>query len=267
LKPHASVLSALIMTLLIPVSAVAQQTQGGPGTPSTKTTIDRQQMPIKVLCTRALRTSVLELATRFEQMSGHKVDLDVDPSGKLVARVRDGERADLLIANAPNIDSLIEDRKIAGSRFDLARAEVGLAVRLGAPKPDISSAETVKHALLAAKAVAYVPGGLSGNIFEAALDKLGIAQEIKSKAKLGAPAAGFVARGEADIAAQQISELIAVQGVELLGPLPLALGGTTQFSIGILVGAAQPGVAKAFVKFLTSDEAARVIKTKGLTPG
>ncbi|MBI4274409.1 MAG: molybdate ABC transporter substrate-binding protein [Rhizobiales bacterium] len=222
---------------------------------------------IKVLCTQALRTSVTELAPRFERATGHKVDVSVAPSGKLVARVRDGEQADFLIANAPNIDGLQKDGKISGTRIDLARAQVGLAVRIGAPKPDISSPEAVKRALLAAKAVAYVAGGLSGNIFEAALDKLGIAHEIKAKAKAGAPAAGFVARGEADIAAQQISELIAVQGVELVGPLPAELGGTTQFSMGLLASAKERSTAEAFMKFLRSEEAAGVIKAKGLTPG
>jgi molybdate transport system substrate-binding protein len=124
----------------------------------------------------------------------------------------------------------------------------------------------VKRVLLEAKAVAYSPGGLSGAIFETALDKLGIAQDIKAKAKLGSPAAAFVARGEADIAAQQISELIAVQGVELVGPLPAELGGTTQFSLGILVGAGQSDLARKLVEFLKSDEAAEVIAAKGLTP-
>jgi molybdate transport system substrate-binding protein len=222
--------------------------------------------PLKVLCTQALRTSLLELAPRFEQANGLKVELSIAPSGKLVARVRDGETADLLIANAPNIDALIKEGKVAGSRIDLARAEVGLAVRAGSPKPDISSAEGVRRALLQAGAVAYSPGGLSGTIFEAALDRLGIAQEVKAKAKLGAPAAAFVARGEADIAAQQISELIAVQGVELVGPLPAELGGTTQFSLGILVGAGQSDLARKLVEFLKSDEAAEVIAAKGLTP-
>jgi len=226
-----------------------------------------QPASLKVLCTQALRTSLLELAPRFEQSSGVKVELSIAPSGKLVTRVRDGERADVLIANAPNIDSLIQDGKIAGARIDLARAEVGLSVRAGAAKPDISSAEAVKRALLAAKAVAWSPAGLSGTIFEAALDKLGIAAEIKAKAKLGAPAAAFVARGEADIAAQQISELIAVAGAELVGPLPPELGGTTQFSLGILAQAPQSDVARAFAAFLKSEEASRVIQAKGLTPG
>ena len=225
------------------------------------------QLTIKILCTQALRTSLLELAPRFEQASGAKVELSIAPSGKLVARVRGGEAADVLIADAPNIDSLLEEGKVSRARVDVARAEVGLAVRAGAPKPDISQAEAVKLALLVSGPVAWSPGGLSGRIFEAALDRLGIAEQIKAKAKLGSPAAAFVARGEAEIAVQQISELIAVPGVELVGPLPPALGGVTQFSVGVLATAGQPDIAKRFVDFLKSDEAARVITAKGLTPG
>ena len=226
-----------------------------------------QPASLIILCTQALRTSLLELAPRFEQRSGMKIDLAIAPSGKLVERVRGGEYVDLLIANAPNIDSLIQDGKVAGARIDLARAEVGLSVRAGATKPDISSAEAVKRVLLAAKAVAWSPGGLSGTIFEAALDKLGITAEVKAKAKLGAPAAAFVARGEADIAAQQISELIAVAGADLVGPLPPELGGTTRFSLGILAQAPQADAARAFAAYLRSEEASRVIREKGLTPG
>src|SRR5262245_27516142 len=123
-----------------------------------------EPLPLKVLCTQALRTRLLELAPRFEQASGTKIELNIAPSGKLVARVRDGETADVLIANAPNIDALIKEGKVAGARIDLARADVGLAVRAGSPKPDISSVEGVKRALLEAGAVAYSPGGLSGVI-------------------------------------------------------------------------------------------------------
>src|SRR5262249_36057264 len=116
-------------------------------------------------------------------------------------------------------------------------------------------------------AVAWSPGGLSGTIFEAALEKLGITDQVKGKAKLGSPAAGFVARGEADLAAQQISELIAVEGVELLGPLPAELEATTQFSMGLIATAAQPQLARTFIDFLKSPESADVIKAKGLQPG
>lgn len=222
---------------------------------------------IRVFCTQALRTSLQELAPRFEKATGHKVTLEVAPSGQLVKRTRAGDTADVLIANAPNLDDLIRDGKVAGSRADIARAQVGLAIKAGGPRPDISTPEAVKRALLTAKAVAYVEGGLSGTLFEAALKKLGILDEVKGKAKIGSPAAGFVVRGEADIAAQQISELVAVPGAELLGPLPAELDGTTQFSAGVLADAKEAAVARALIDFLRTAEAQAVIKDKGLTPG
>ena len=222
---------------------------------------------IKVFCTQALRTSLLELAPRFEQATGHRVTLEVAPSGQLVKRINSGESADLLIANADNIDSLIKDGKIAGTRIDVARAQVGIAVKAGASRPDISTPDAVKQALLNAKAVAYVAGGLSGAAFERVLTTLGIADEVKAKAKLGSPAAGFVVRGEADIAVQQISELIAVQGAELVGPLPPQLDQVTQFSMGVLTGAKESDIAKALIAFLQAPDAQAVIRAKGLTPG
>jgi molybdate transport system substrate-binding protein len=222
---------------------------------------------ITVFCTQALRTSLLELAPRFEKASGHKVRLEVAPSGQLVKRVRSGEAADLLIANAPNIDELIKDGKVTGARTDIARAQVGLAIKAGAPRHDISTPDAVKRALLEAKAVAYVEGGLSGTLFETALKQLGIFDQVRKKAKIGSPAAKFVVSGEADLAAQQISELIAVQGAELLGPMPAELGVMTQFSVGMLAEAKEAGVAKALIDFLKTPEAQAVIREKGLTPG
>jgi molybdate transport system substrate-binding protein len=222
---------------------------------------------VTVFCTQALRTSLLDLAPRFEAATGHKVNLVVAPSGQLVKKVQAGEIADLLIANAGNIDALIKDRKVTGDRIDIARAQVGLSIKAGAPKPDVSTPEAVKRALLDAKAVAYSAGGLSGNAFENVLAKLGIAEQIKAKAKNASPAAKLVVSGEADIAVQQISELIAVEGAELLGPLPGELDQVTQFSMGVLADGKQKEVARAMIDYLRTPEAQAVIKTKGLTPG
>jgi molybdate transport system substrate-binding protein len=222
---------------------------------------------IKVFCTQALRTSLQELGPRFEKATGHTVVIEVAPSGQLVKRLANGEPADLIIANADNIDALIKADKVSGPRIDIARAQVGLSIKAGTPKPDISTPDAVKRALLDAKAVAYSAGGLSGNAFENVLAKLGIADEIKAKAKNGSPAAGFVARGEADIAVQQISELIAVEGAELVGPLPAELDQVTQFSMGTVARNNAPDIAKAMLTYLQSPEAQAVIKSKGLTPG
>jgi molybdate transport system substrate-binding protein len=220
-----------------------------------------------LFCTQALRTSLLELAPRFEKATGHKVNLVVAPSGQLVKKVEAGELADLLIANASNIDALIKDGKVTGDRVDIARAQVGLSIKAGNPRPDISTPEAVRKALLDAKAISYSAGGLSGNNFEFAMNKLGILDEVKKKAKNASPAAKLVVSGEADIAVQQISELIAVEGSELLGPLPAELDQVTQFSMGVLTGGKQTEVARAMLDYLRTPEAQAVIKAKGLTPG
>lgn len=220
-----------------------------------------------VFCTQALRTSLLELAPRFEAATGHKVNLVVAPSGQLVKKVQAGEIADLLIANASNIDALIKDKKVTGERIDIARAQVGLSIKAGNPRPDISTPAAVRKALLDAKAISYSAGGLSGNNFEFAMNKLGILDEVKAKAKSASPAARLVVSGEADIAVQQISELIAVEGSELLGPLPAELDQVTQFSIGVLADGKQQELARAMLDYLRTPDAQTVIKAKGLTPG
>jgi len=222
---------------------------------------------IKVFCTQTLRTSLQELGPRFEKATGHTVVIDVAPSGQLVKRLANGEPADLIIANADNIDALIKADKVSGPRIHIARAQVGLSIKAGTPRPDISTPEAVKRALLDAKAVAYSAGGLSGNNFEFAMNKLGILDEVKKKAISGSPAAKFVVSGEADIAVQQISELIAVEGSELLGPLPAELDQVTQFSMGAVTRNNAPDIVKAMLTYLQSPEAQAVIKSKGLTPG
>ena len=220
-----------------------------------------------LFCTQALRTSLLELAPRFEKATGHKVNLVVAPSGQLVKKVQAGEVADLLIANASNIDALIKDGKVTGDRVDIARAQVGLSIKAGNPRPDISTPEAVRKALLDAKAISYSAGGLSGNNFEFAMNKLGILDEVKKKAKNASPAARLVVSGEADIAVQQISELVAVEGAELLGPLPAELDKVTQFSMGVLSDGKSKEIARALLDFLRTPDAQAVIRTKGLTPG
>jgi molybdate transport system substrate-binding protein len=222
---------------------------------------------VTVFCTQALRTSLIDLAPRFEAATGHKVHLVVAPSGQLVKKVQSGEVADLLIANADNIDALIASGKVTGQRIQIARAQVGLSIKAGSRKPDISSPAAVRQALLDAKAIAYSAGGLSGNNFEAAMNKLGILDEVKAKAKNASPAAKLVVSGDADIAVQQIPELIAVEGAELLGPLPAELDQVTQFSMGVLSDGKSKEVARALLDFLRTPDAHAVIRTKGLTPG
>jgi molybdate transport system substrate-binding protein len=226
---------------------------------------------LKVLSTPAVTEVLHELGPKFEA-TGHKLNIAYTPSGAITKRVAEGETADLLISTPAGIDSLIKSGKVLdGTNTSLGSSGMGVAVLKGAPKPDISTPEAFKRALLTAKAVAYsdpAAGGASGAHMAKVLDRLGITNEINAKAKLGrgVPTAGFVVKGEADIAIQQISELIAVPGVDLVGPLPGDLQNVTMFAAGIPSGSAQAETAKAFIRFLQTPEAAAAFKKHGLDP-
>jgi len=174
-----------------------------------------------------------------------------------------------VIMAAGAIDELIKLGKIAaGSRVDLAKSGVGVAVRAGAPRPDISSGEALKRAVLAAKSIVYSHGP-SGVYIAGLFQRMGIAEELKSKIKQvqGEPAGAVVARGEAEIGFQQMSELLPVPGIDLLGPLPADVQQITVFSAGLHVGAKAPDAARALVKFMTAPAAVPVIRKKGMEPG
>ncbi len=226
---------------------------------------------LKVLTTPALTEVWHELAPKFEA-TGHKLTIVYAPSGAIAKRVTDGEAADLLVSTPAGIDALIKSGKVTdGTNTAIASSGMGVAVLKGAPKPDISTPEAFKRALLAAKAVAYTDpasGGASGAHMAKVLDRLGIANEIKAKAKLGAnmPVAKFVVAGEAEIAIQQMPELMHVEGVDVIGPLPGDLQNITTFAAGITSASAQADIAKALVRFLQTPESAAVIKKHGLDP-
>ena len=226
---------------------------------------------LKVLTTPALSEVWHELTSKFEA-TGHKLILVYAPSGAITKRVTEGEIHDVLFSTTGGIESLTKNGKvIPGTGTLIASSGMGVAVLKGAPKPDISTPEKFKQALLNAKAVAYTDpasGGASGAHFAKVLERLGIAKEINAKAKLarGVPSASFVAKGEADIAIQQIPELLGVQGVELVGPLPGDLQNVTPFAGGVHVSSANPDAGRALIKFLQSPDAIAVIKAKGLDP-
>lgn len=177
---------------------------------------------------------------------------------------------DIVLIAAPNIDSLIsEGRLVAGSRADVAKSGIGVAVRTGLPKPDISSGEAVKKAVLAAKSVAY-SSGPSGFYLADLFKKMGIAEQIRDKVKQtpsGIQVGEVVARGEADLGFQQVSELLHVKGIDYLGPLPADIQHITVFSVGLHTAAAAPDAAKALVKFLIGSEAGPIIRKIGMEPG
>ncbi len=167
------------------------------------------------------------------------------------------------------LDELIKTGKVGAPRLDLARSAIGISVRKGAPKPDISTPDAFKKTILAAKSVAYTSTGASGTYFLSLADKLGIGDAVRAKAHTtpGGPAGELVAKGEAELAVQQISELLPVAGTELVGPLPPDLQSITTFSAGIGTAAHNAAGARALADFLATPDAIAVIRVKGMEPG
>jgi molybdate transport system substrate-binding protein len=226
-------------------------------------------MELRVFASNSIRAVIAELVPQFERASGHSVALSYDPAKVMLARIKSGETADLIITGSGAIDALVrEGRVLPGSRRTLARCRVGVAVRAGMPKPDIGTVESLKRALLAAKSVAYTQEGASGMHFSGVIERVGIAREVQAKAvrQPGGLIGELVAAGKAEIAIQQIPELMAVPGIELVGPLPAEIQLTTVTSAGIFSGTKQAEAAQSFIDFLVSPAAARVMRAKGLEP-
>ncbi len=216
-----------------------------------------------------------ELGPRFERETGNRLAVGLGPSLVLEKRLLDGETADVAIVTAPGAKELVGHGKIvAGSLVDVARSLIGVAVPKGAPRPDLSSAEAFKRSLLAAKSIALskpVGGGASGAHMAKVFEQLGITEAMQAKAKYGAGGAAGLAglvvlRGEADIGIQQMAELIAVSGIDVVGPLPADIQSATMFTAGIPTSASHPEAARVVIDFLTTPAAKSTIKAKGLEP-
>lgn len=223
---------------------------------------------VRLLSTLALRGAMVQLAEQYQAARGVVLDADYAPTVGLLKRLRDGEKADVLILTREGLDELVaEGVVVAASKIDLARSYVGLAVMAGAPHPDISTEKALVSALLAARSVAYSKIGASGIYFAALIERLGIAAEINAKASI---TAGFTAErlitGEADIAVQQLSELKQVAGVELVGPIPLSLQTAAIFTGGRMASSEKAEQADALLKYLASPEVAPVLRESGLEP-
>ena len=223
---------------------------------------------IKVLSGNGGRAAVSELASRFERATGHKVMIRFEVNAALKRKIEAGEPFDVAILNPPVLDELIKQGRIAGTRADIGSAGLGVAVRAGAAKPDISSVDAFKRALLNAKSVAFPGEGASGIYFTRLLDRLGIAEPMQPKLR-PMPAEDtveVVARGEADMVVVIASRIVDVPGVDLVGPLPAELQTTIGIAAGVSAAAKEPAAAKALIEFFTAPAALPVIRAKGLTP-
>lgn len=229
---------------------------------------------IRVVSSGGLAAAFRELAPEFERATGDKLVVGWGPSmgdtpNAIPARFRRGEEMDVLIMVGASLADLAKQGKVvADSRVDLARSGIGMVVRKGAPRPDVGSPEAVKRALLAARSIAFSDSASGVYVSTELFKRLGIADAVKGKSRMipGEPVAAVVARGEAEIGFQQISELLPVPGVDFVGPLPPELQKITVFSAGMVAGSKVPAEAKALISFLASPAAAAAIARSGLEP-
>jgi molybdate transport system substrate-binding protein len=221
---------------------------------------------LKVYSTIALTEAWHDLKPKFEAR-GHKLVLVMGTSGALGKQISAGEKGDVLVSTTGGIESQIKEGKVTGAGREFAKSGMGVAVRKGAPRPDISTVETFKQALLSNRVAYSDPsgGGASGIYFVKLLESLGIAQQVNARAVRGkgVPNAEFVVKGEADIAIQQIPELMSVKGTEVIGPLPAAIQNTTAFSAGVLASSGSAAAARELVDFLASHATAMYLRSLG----
>jgi len=222
---------------------------------------------ITVLSSIATKEAYLELVPQFERASGHQVSTTWAGTTAIMQRMAAGERYDLIVISSTELDQLTKQGTIvAGSRADLAKSGIGIAVRAGAPRPNVSSSAALKQALLAAKTVGYTSGP-SGVYMGSLVERMGIAAEVKAKFRSvpsGGTIGSIVASGDCEIGFQQVSELVHIPGITYIGPLPAEIQRVTIFSCGLQTGAPQPAAAKALVAFLTTPTAKKVMQKHGL---
>jgi len=230
---------------------------------------------VKVLSTTAMKMVFEELSPRFAQETGYRLDVSLGASAQLEARLDQGEVADVAILTAPGAKDLAARGKLAAASLrEVARSSIGVAVRKGAPKPDISSVEAFKRTMLAATAIACskpVGGGASGVHIAKVFERLGISAAMAPKSKYGGGGTGglaglFVVRGEAEIAIQQMAELMMVDGLDVVGPLPADIQGITLFTAAIPTSAAHGETGRVLIDYLATPAAKGMITAKGLDP-
>ena len=231
-----------------------------------------QAAEIRALITTAMKAAVDELVPAFERTSGDSVRVSYGPSGGLARRFVAGEPADVIIIDSGALEDLIRQGKVLPGGIDIARIGIGLAVRKGAPRPDVASPEALKRALLAAKSIGHTApagGGITAAHITKLFERLGIAAEIAPKVRLAAGGPNgrvsvLVPSGVAEIGLQQVSELMSNPGVEVIGMLPPELQQITVYSAGIATTAKEPDAGRALISFLSVPEAIAIYKTRGL---
>jgi molybdate transport system substrate-binding protein len=229
---------------------------------------------IKVVTSGAFTAAYLELVPQYESATHNKIETQFGPSmgtthNAIPIRLERGEAIDVVIMAAPALEDLIKQGKVQGdSRVELVQSKIGMAVKAGAPKPDISTVEALKQTLLAAKSIAYSDSASGVYLSTELFPKLGIADQIKGKSKKieADPVGGVVATGEFEIGFQQISELRPVKGIDIVGELPPGAQRITVFAAGIPTTATHPAAAKALIEWLASPAAYSAIKKSGLEP-
>ena len=224
---------------------------------------------MKLLSTMGVKGVLDVVMPAYAAASGVKVDTSFDPTVLMLERVRGGERGDGIILTTDGIDALMAEGLLEpGFRIVYARSQVGLAVMAGAPRPDISTTAAVKRTLLEAKSVVYSRKGQSGIFFAGLIERLGVAKEVNAKALI--IASGITgheaAAGRAEIAVQQVSELMLVPGIDLLGALPADIQDDVVFAGGVFKGAAEAAAAKGLLSHLAGPALAAVYRSKGLEP-
>jgi molybdate transport system substrate-binding protein len=237
--------------------------------------LGQQEVPanvadIKVLGTQSIQLVWKEIGAKFEQTTGHKVVMTADIAAAAKRKIDGGETFDAAILTPAVIDQLIEEGKVvAGTRIDILRVGIGIAVRTGEPKPDIGSVEAFKRALLNARSIAYLKQGTSGLYLADLMKRLGIAEELKSKTILPDDdiVGPLVARGEAAVGLTALSTLRATPGVDVVGPLPPELQLYVKFTGAVSTATATPDAAGELLRFMTGPFAIPVIKSKGMEPG
>jgi molybdate transport system substrate-binding protein len=209
-----------------------------------------------------------ELLPRFERSTGHPVSVTYEPGKIMMRRIAEGETGDLALLGGTAVEDLTKQGKIVAGSRTIGSCGVGMAVLAGARKPDIGSVDAFKRALLDAKSIAFTQEGASGIHFSGLIEKLGIAKEVHAKAvrQPGGLVGELVAAGKAEVAIQQIPELMAVPGIDMVGPLPRELQATTVSRAGVFSDSKQQEAARKLLEFLASAEAARVFRDKGHDP-